>query len=83
MGRVLRGVTVGFEGRGVDVMPFIADLRGLAVLGRSDAGFFSIFVVEASTERRPREALVGDVDLAVREAGVRFVGPFMAAFMLS
>lgn len=44
-------------------MGFVGVLFGLAVLDRSAAGFFStLFIVEPKVERRPIDALVGDVD---------------------
>jgi len=83
IGRVLRGVTLGFAGRGLDPMFFKADFSGLTVLDRSVVGFFSMFVVEASTERLPREALVGEIDLGGPGTDARLADPFMAVLLLS
>lgn len=83
MGRVLRGVTLGFDGRVTASVFFKADLSGLAVIDRSVVGFFSTFVVDASTDRLPREALVGEIDLGEPIADVRLADPFMAVLLLS
>ena len=83
MGRVLRGVTLRFEGRAPGIVFFKAGLSGLAVLDRSVEGFVSMFVADPSTERRPREALVGEVDLGGPEAAARLADPFMAVLFLS
>ena len=80
MGRVLLGVTLGFEGRTMDSVFFKA---GFAVLERLVAGFLSRFVADASTERRPRDAFVGEVDLGGPEAEARLADPFMAILVLS
>ncbi len=83
IGRVLRGVTLGFDGRVPAPVVFIADLSGLAVLDRSVVGCFSMFVVDANTERLPREALVGEIDLGGPKTDVRLADPFMAVLLLS
>lgn len=83
IGRVLRGVTLGFDGRVLAPVCFKADLSGLAVLDRSVVGFFSMFVVDASTERLPREALVGEIDLGGPKTDARLADPFMAVLLLS
>ncbi len=83
IGRVLRGVTLGFDGRVLGPLFFKADLSGLAVPDRSVVGFFSMFVVDASTERLPREALVGEIDLGGPRTDARLADPFMAVLLLS
>ena len=83
MGRVLLGVTLGFEGRTVESVFFKAGFRALAVLERLVAGFLSMFVADVSTERRPRDAFVGEMDLGGPEAEAGLADPFIAVLVLS
>lgn len=82
---MLRGVTPSFAGRVLALVVFNADLSGLAEPeGRSVVGFFSILrALEASAERLPIEALVGEVDLGGPGTDARLAEPFIVVLILS
>lgn len=69
-----------FGGRALWIKGFAETLLGLALLDRSVTDFLSTWFVEPIVERRPIDALVGDVDLLELATNALLVVPTAARF---